>query len=237
MKIIKLANQILNKVGAQIIRYPSQDVNRRLKILNHYKINKIIDIGANVGNYSLELFKLGYKGQIVSFEPLNSAYKKLAYNSKSVQNWVVINCALGDFNGKYEINVSENSDSSSLLGMLPDHLKNAPNSKYISTEEIEVKKLDSIFEQITNKDENVYLKIDTQGFEKAVLDGAINSLKKIKAIQIELSIIPLYENSSDHKVLINFLEQNGFKLISIENGFSNPTTGELLQYDGIFIKQ
>jgi FkbM family methyltransferase len=237
MKIIKLANQILNKLGAQIIRYPSPDINRRLKILNHYKINKIIDIGANVGNYSLELFKLGYKGQIVSFEPLSSAYKKLAYNSKSVQNWFVINCALGDFNGKCEINVSENSDSSSLLGMLPDHLKSAPNSKYISKEEIEVKKLDSIFEQITNKDENVYLKIDTQGFEKAVLDGAINSLKKIKAIQIELSIIPLYENSLDHKVLINFLELNGFKLISIENGFSNPATGELLQYDGIFIKQ
>lgn len=237
MKLIKIINHVLKKFNAQIVRHPSPDVTRRLKAMNYYKINKVIDVGANVGNYSKELFQLGYKGQIISFEPLSSAFKQLQSNSKPYPKWTVVNCALGDFDGKYEINISENSDSSSLLPMLPDHLNSAPNSKYISKEEIEVKKLDSIFDQITKENENIYLKIDTQGFEKAVLDGAICSLKKIKAIQIELSIIPLYESSLNHKDLMNFIEQNGFKLVSIENGFSNPLTGELLQYDGIFFKK
>ncbi|MFO0357180.1 MAG: FkbM family methyltransferase [Sphingobacteriaceae bacterium] len=237
MKLIKIINQVLKKFNAQIVRHPSPDITRRLKIMNYYKINKVIDVGANVGNYSKELFQLGYNGQIISFEPLSSAFKKLKDNSKSNSKWSVFNCALGDFDGKHEINISENSDSSSLLPMLPDHLNSAPDSKYISKEEIEVKKLDTIFDEITNHTDNIYLKIDTQGFEKSVLNGAISSIKKIKAIQIELSIIPLYESSFNYKDLMNFLEQNGFKLVSIENGFSNPLTGELLQFDGVFIRQ
>lgn len=236
MKLIKLINRVLNKFNAQVLRYPSVDIQRRLKLFNYLKINLVIDVGANIGNYGLELIELGYKGNIVSFEPINNAFKKLELNTKKHKNWIAFNNALGDFDGSTTINISKNSDSSSILDMLPIHLDSAPQSKYIAKENIIVKKLDTIYNEICKPNDSVYLKIDTQGFEKKVLDGAIHSIKTIKAIQIEMSITPLYESSLIYKDIIKFLEENGFKLASIENGFFNSNTGELLQFDGVFIK-
>jgi len=236
MKLIKLINKVLNKFNAQILRYPSVDINRRMKIFNHLNINLVLDVGANIGNFSLELIELGYKSKIISFEPLSSAYEKLELIARRNKNWYVYNYALGDLDGTSIINISKNSDSSSLLEMLPSHLETAPQSKYISKETIVVKKLDTIFSETCNATDNIYLKIDTQGFEKKVLDGGVNSLKTIKAIQIELSLIPLYENALLYKEIVEFLEKRGFKLVSIENGFYNASTGELLQFDGVFIK-
>lgn len=236
MKIIKLVNKLLNKFNAQILRYPSVDISRRINLFNYLKINVLLDVGANVGNYSLEMIAIGYQGRIVSFEPLRNAFLKLEHNSNSNENWKVYNIALGDFDGYSTINISKNSDSSSMLAMLPKHLETAPQSEYISKEGIEVKRLDTIYNEICSKGDNVFLKIDTQGFEKKVLDGAMNSLKLIKAVQIEMSIIPLYEGSLIYKDIIALLESFDFRLVSIENGFFNSKTGELLQFDGIFIK-
>lgn len=236
MKIVKFINKVLHRFNAQLIRYPSIDIERRMKLMNYLKIDCVLDVGANVGNYSKELKQLGYKGKIISFEPLSSAFKKMKKLSSNYDNWIVYNCALGNKRDVEVINVSANSDSSSLLNMLPLHLKNAPNSNYISSEKIKIEKLDALFNQFCKPTDNIFLKIDTQGYEKKVLDGANESLKMIKAIQLEMSINVLYEDSLNYKDLTSYVENFGFKLVSIENGFSNPITGELLQFDGIFIK-
>jgi len=83
----------------------------------------------------------------------------------------------------------------------------------------------------------VMMKIDTQGYEKNVIDGALTSLNRIKIIQLEMSIVPLYENETLFVEMIQYLDNNGFILYSLENGFSNPTTGQLLQVDGIFVNK
>ena len=81
------------------------------------------------------------------------------------------------------------------------------------------------------------VKIDTQGFEKNVIDGAIKNLNNIKIIQLEMSIIELYKGEMLFQQMTQYLEDRGFVLISLENGFSNSTTGELLQVDGIFVNK
>lgn len=80
------------------------------------------------------------------------------------------------------------------------------------------------------------MKIDTQGFEKNIIDGANESLKHFKIIQLEMSIVPLYENEMLYIEMINYLDKRGFQLFSLENGFSDRTTGQLLQVDGIFVQ-
>jgi len=80
------------------------------------------------------------------------------------------------------------------------------------------------------------MKIDVQGFEKNVLDGATKSLDSIKIIQLEMSIIPLYENEMLFVDMINYLKDRGFELFSLENGYFDSTTGKLLQVDGTFEK-
>jgi FkbM family methyltransferase len=183
--------------------------------------------------------ELGYRNKIISFEPLKSAFEELKNASFKDNNWIVNNYAIGnkDINGV--INVAGNSYSSSILNMLPMHLNSAPKSKYIAQEEIEIKKLDSIFNSFCNKEDRVMIKIDTQGYEKNVIDGANETLSNIKIIQLEMSLVPLYENEMLFIDMINFLDKKGFRLFSLEDGdgFSDPTTGQLLQIDGIFVKK
>jgi FkbM family methyltransferase len=133
-------------------------------------------------------------------------------------NWLVNNYALGNEDIKSMINVAGNSFSSSILNMLPTHLKSEPESIYIAQEEIEIKKIDSIFNSFCNKEDRVMIKIDTQGYEKNVIDGATESLNNIKIIQLEMSILPLYENEILFIEMINYLDKKGFQLFSLENG-------------------
>tara|TARA_Y100001970_G_C14190589_1_gene835118 strand:- start:1097 stop:1813 length:717 start_codon:yes stop_codon:yes gene_type:complete len=237
MKIVNLSNKILHPLGAQLVRYPYLDVKRRLKLINYYKINKILDIGASVGLYGLEMRSLNFKGKILSFEPLRNSFKTLKKNSQKDKNWEIYNYALGNENKETHINIAGNSDSSSILEMTPKHIEGEPSSKYTGKERIKLFTLDSIFKNIYEKNDNIYMKIDTQGFEKNVLKGSKNSLEFIKGIQIEMSLKPLYKGSLLYLDMIKYLQKYNFELVSLENGFSNHKTGELLQVDGIFFKK
>jgi FkbM family methyltransferase len=231
-----LIKKILRKNGIIIKRYPEIDIARRMKLVRRKKIDTLLDIGANSGQYASEMRGYGYKGNIVSFEPLKDTFEELKATSIKDNNWLVNNYALGDENVTSLINVSGNSVSSSILNMLPSHLNGAPESKYVDKEKIQIKKLDSIFDSFCGVGNKVMMKIDVQGFEKNVLDGADESLNNIEIIQLEMSIVPLYENETTFVDMINYLDDKGFKLFSLENGFHDSHTGKLLQVDGIFEK-
>ena len=238
MKIVDAINVVLKKNGAELVRFPTAELKRRQALLNNLKINKVFDVGANKGEYAITLRGLGYKGEIISFEPINAIYQVLQKNSNNDNNWRCENYALGDFNGETQINIAGNSGaSSSILEMLPAHLESSPQSKYIDSEKITVKKLDSIFNLFSNVKDIIYLKIDAQGFEKNILDGGEESLNKIAVLQIELSLITLYKDSINCLDMIEFLNSKGFKFYGVEPGFSNQITGQLLQFDGIFVNK
>tara|TARA_R110001583_G_C5440864_1_gene389846 strand:- start:276 stop:578 length:303 start_codon:yes stop_codon:yes gene_type:complete len=96
--------------------------------------------------------------------------------------------------------------------------------------------LDSIFENYYADKDNVYIKIDAQGYEKSILDGAEKSLENVSVLQIELSLVPLYQNSPIYTDMIEYLKTKGFELYGIEPGFSDQASGRLLQFDGVFVK-
>ncbi|WP_410175184.1 FkbM family methyltransferase, partial [Nodularia spumigena] len=108
-------------------------------------VDLVFDIGANTGQFATELRSIGYKGRIVSFEPLSDAHKKLNQEAARVSQWQVHpRIAIGDFNGEIEINIAGNSVSSSVLPMLEAHATAAVKSAYISTEKVAIARLDSI---------------------------------------------------------------------------------------------
>lgn len=232
----KAIKKITRPVGICLEKYTNPDLKRRIKLINTHEIDTLLDIGANVGRYVRIMRHAGYKNQVISFEPMNAAFEELAKHAKRDKNWIGYNYGLGDENTQTEINISNNSYSSSILNMQSTHLESAPNSKYVAKQAIELKKLDAIFPSICNPASNIMMKIDTQGYEKNVLDGAEQTLKHIRIIQLEMSLVPLYENEMLYLDMILFLKAKGFELHSLENGFSNPTTGQLLQFDGIFVK-
>ena len=227
---------MLRRIGYDVSRFIPEcsPLARRKKLLNFYDIDTVLDIGANAGQFAQELKDIGYSRRIVSFEPLSSAFELLSKKAKGDINWEVFNIGLGDTEGKQEINISENSYSSSLLNMLPFHVTSAPESKYIGKETIALKTLDSIFLGLCKPDSKVYMKIDTQGYEDKVLKGAEKSLADIDTIQLEVSLTPLYEGEMLWFEMCMNMRDRGYIMVAIEPGFSDPGSGQLLQVDCIF---
>jgi FkbM family methyltransferase len=224
-------------MGFDISRFtPGENrLARRRELFRLFQIDLVLDIGANTGQFAFELRSdIGYTGRIISFEPMRREFDELEKRAKGDPRWETKNYAIGDSDEEATIHVAGNSLSSSLLPMKDAHLDAAPNSKYVGDETINVRKLDSVFDDLHKGEKSVFLKIDTQGFESRVLQGAERSLESIDTIQLEMSLVPVYENEVLFTELLAGMIGRGFYLASIDEVFSNPKTGELLQVDGLF---
>lgn len=229
--------KLLWSFGYDLTRFmPSaHPMARKKQLLESYGIDTVLDVGANGGQFGRQLRNyLGYARRILSFEPLSGAFAQLAARARGDPGWQVFNFGIGDAGGKREINIAANSQSSSLLDMLPSHEKAAPEARYVGRELIEVRTLDSLFGELCRSARNVYLKIDTQGYESKVLKGAENSLARIATVQLEMSLVPLYQGGLLLNEMCAFLSGKGYTLVALENGFSDPASGQLLQVDGVF---
>jgi hypothetical protein len=120
--------------------------------------------------------------------------------------------------------------------MLPVHLDSAPDSLYVGQEMITVRRLDDITDHYYRPGNKLFVKIDTQGYEKRVLEGCRGSLDRIEGFQLELSLVPLYEGESLITEMITELKGRGYLLKLIETGHLDYRTGELLQVEGYFFR-
>lgn len=233
--------RLFKRAGFVLQRYPikvrNPYIEKTVLMMDRFGIDTLFSVGANRGQYALELRKTGYGRRIISFEPLKSAFSVLAQNAANDPKWTVNNYALGNEDSTGVINVAGNSYSSSLLEMLPAHYESAPHSKYVGQEDIVVRKLDSIFDEFASDKDKIMLKIDTQGYEKHVLEGAMNSLDKIKVIQLEISVVPLYKDEILFVDMLHYMEEKGFKLYLMTEEFSDEHTGQLLQVNATFVKK
>jgi FkbM family methyltransferase len=208
------------------------------RLLAYNNIDLVFDVGANIGQYAKLLRELGYSGRIVSFEPLSSAYSRLKAVSEKDPLWEIApQAAIGNQEGEIIINIAGNSQSSSALPMLDAHLESAPESAYSGSETVKLSRLDTIAKDyIKSETKSIFLKIDVQGLEKQVLEGATAILPLVKGIKLELSLVPLYEGQVLFKEMIDIVEKLGYELYGIEPGFTAEKTGRMLQMDGIFFK-
>ena len=236
----QLIKNIFNSVGLEVQRnQPLNEAGTQIyQAIKKINTDIILDVGANTGQFSLEIRKKGYNGKIVSFEPLLSARKKLIEYSLKDKNWLIHDqAAIGDHNGFIDINISKNSVSSSILPMMSSHSDAEGNSVYIGSERTAIITLDSVADAYLNDSSNCFIKIDTQGYESQVLDGAINTLKKAKGILCELSLFPLYEGQHLWKEIIERFEKEGFVLWSLHKAFTDKRNGRTLQMDAVFLRE
>lgn len=233
LKVKRFFNATL---GIEITKYPTHELARRIALIKHHNIDVILDIGANIGQFGGEMRNLGYCGEIISFEPMKKAFSKLEKNAANDGKWKVYNYSVGERDGQTTINIAKNSVSSSLLENLPQLTESAPEAQFIEKETIEIRKLDSIYEGLNLTGKNVYLKIDTQGYEEMVLQGAEQSLQYVTGIQIEMAFVPSYRGTITFDKMKTKLNNLGFHLLAIENGFYDKKTGKQLEVDGVFYK-
>ena len=178
------------------------------------EIDLVLDVGANLGQFGMFLRRnAGYRGRIISFEPVAETAASLRTMAEMRQPWDVHQCALGSTAGEAKINIAQSSDFSSFL--VPS---SASTTQYeeastaVREEVVPVRRLDTIFDElIGNGERRVFLKTDTQGWDLDVLRGAGDRLSQISAIQAELAVMPLYAGSPGFVEVISFLIERRFQ--------------------------
>lgn len=196
----------------------------------------VLDIGANAGHYGRELRSGGYGGRIISFEPLSDPFEALRRESDRDPQWRCLQLALGKSEGASTMNVAANqAASSSLLPMESWVREAAPEMAYIGTETVHVTRLDDAATPLMDAEDRVMLKLDVQGSELEVLRGGESTLGRAEVVETELSLVPLYEGQALWREALDYLQDAGFEVASLDP-ILHDNDGRLLQMDGIFVR-
>ncbi len=205
--------------------------------MNEHGIDTVLDIGANKGQTQEYLRKAGYKGHIISVEPVSTLYPLLKHKSDRDPKWTVLPPLLiGEHEGENEINVSAAPDMSSLLSATAELMTAFPKTRVEETLKVPMKRLDTVYEELKLEGKRVFIKIDTQGYEMPILQSGPNALKAATGLQVEMSLLELYKGEALFDDIIAFLKDKGFRPhMLFDIGFSR-TLKRQLQVDGVFYK-
>jgi FkbM family methyltransferase len=215
---------------------PPNHLQRRVALMKRSGINMVLDVGANAGQFGKSLRSLGFRGRIISFEPLTDAFAALQRTTANDALWTCHNIGLSDVDQIAVINVSANSFSSSFLPVSARSVRIEPSIAYVGRQEAQLRRLDGIIDQIIRPGEIVYLKIDTQGYELNVLKGALNAIKRAPLIQLETAFSRGYEGQPLIEDVIGYMRELGYRIVAIEPGWEDFTTAEMLEADLIFAR-
>jgi FkbM family methyltransferase len=211
-------------------------------LLAHHRISAVLDVGANVGQYGLMLREWGYAGRIVSFEPLPSAHGALVRAAAADVAWQVAPAmALGapdaGGDGEIEIEVSAETDMSSILPQTELLRRVAPSAAVAGRQRVALRRLDQVAPAYLGPDDRPFLKIDVQGYEPEVLAGARQLLPRLHGLQLEMSLARCYEGERDYRAMIDQLGAAGFAPHLFWPGYFEPKLARQLQLDAVFVRE
>jgi FkbM family methyltransferase len=186
------------------------------KFLKHYNVDCVFDIGANNGQYAEMLRKgAGYKGPIVSFEPIPKAAEIIRKKAKGDSRWYVEQVALDKAAGTATFNVMSEDQFSSLHAPSENEVdlfkeKNRV-AEQISVETVSLKDVFDKYQKLLGF-KRPFLKMDTQGHDLEIAQGGEAVLKSFVGLQSELSIKKIYDNTHDFTKVIEYYRSQGFEL-------------------------
>ncbi|MBP5975782.1 FkbM family methyltransferase [Brasilonema sp. CT11] len=199
--------------------------------LKKLRINCVLDVGANIGYFAENIRKLGYKGQILSFEPHPEIFPTLQKNFKHDTLWRGYDLGLGSEDASATFNLNTYSELSSFL------VPNASMPKTVNSCEVKIKPLDSLLDDILTlvPEPRIFLKMDTQGYDIEVVKGASKCIDKVLCLQSEISVRANYINIPSYLDALKYYESLGFELADLFAAFRNPD-GYVTEYDCLMVR-
>lgn len=232
----KIIKSCFRSVDIDIRRIPEYEKNRFVW-LKDFSINTVIDVGANVGQFVLEMSRVFPDAKIYSFEPIKDVFEQLSKSCAKLSNVRAFNIGADNFSGKATIHRCKISPSSSILRMGDLHIQAFPHTGETYDEEITVKKLDDvILEENLQLEPQILIKLDVQGYEDKVIRGGIQIFKKARLIITEVSYCELYKGQVLFEEIYYQLTKIGFKYKGNINNSFHPKTGLPLFADAIFVR-
>lgn len=210
----------LARIGYEdLVRFLFSHVLAKWEPINEIDIDSnqiFIDIGANVGYYSLKFSSIiGKDGKIIAIEPDPDTFDILNknYQLNNFQNIESLNLAISEKDGFLNLFRNEKHSGTSSL------FSNSNNDDSIK---IPTKTLDNLLENRFNKID--LIKIDTEGSELSILKGATNILKITNKILIELHEKILIKNNQDPQEIIQILKNNNFEITTFNQYWNSKTS-------------
>lgn len=239
MSAKRIIRACLRRLGYDIVGFTalSHPQPRLRALLGHLGIDVVLDVGANEGQYAQFLRReIGFRGRIESFEPLPEAFARLEARSRSDGLWNAHQFALGEAPATLPINVAPISTFNSFLTASALLRRECPVGCGERQVQVPVHTLDATLPKLTRPGERIWLKVDTQGYERQVLAGGGEVLPHIAGGQLEVPLQRAYDGAADLRELLALLAAGGFVPVGMEPGFGNPRTGEVYECDLFFAR-
>jgi len=205
-------------------------------ILDQYGINCVLDVGANRGQFALELRDAGYCGHVVSFEPVPEAFAELERAATRDDAWTAYPWALGREEGSMPMNVVADT-LSSLLPATSFGARRHPRLREPTTVEVLVRRLDAILDEVLVpvSDPRPYLKLDTQGYDLEVFAGLGERASDVVAMQSEVALLKLYDGMPRMPEALAVYEAAGFEITGLYPVSRDMRTARVLEFDCVMV--
>lgn len=181
-----------------------------------FDVDCVFDVGANYGQYATMLRRdVGYRGRIVSFEPIPAAVEKLRELSKNDPNWHIEAIALSDRDGEQTFHVMDDSEMSSLADRSDDRAIRGPGAGHDVV--VRTETLSHALARLRAEYgfRRPFLKLDTQGYDVRIVEASADSMREFVGLQSELAVRKIYTTSVDYKDAIAAYERLGFTLSAL----------------------
>ena len=226
----RVIRSIYKRLG--IIHLGRRRVRDLIDFIEDRQIDLVIDVGANIGQFGESLRDGGYQGRIVSFEPIESAFQTLAKKAAGDSKWEVHHCGLGAAAGTANLHVSELSVFSSILNMTSAAGLHDSRMAVDHVEEVPIQTLDQVAAGLSGK---ILLKIDTQGYERQVIEGGQQTIPRMLGILLELPIIHVYDGEWSFHEALKFMAGMGFVPAQIQPvGYHGIDKVSAVEFDCLF---
>lgn len=241
MNIAKdLIKYLLRKSGKKIIPYDIYEdkLNQvRYLWLTSININTIFDIGASEGQFCRRIRKIFPDVRIYSFEALQQSYQQLITDFPENNLHKSFNVVLGNTDGETDFYQCNEVGSSSMLIMDELHKTAFPTTTENKLIRLKCERLDDfILKNNLTFEKEIMIKLDVQGAEKIVLEGAPKLLEKASVVYSEVNFNSLYKGDVLFNDLSDYLYKKEFRIKGIENITQSLVDGRFLQADVIFVK-
>jgi FkbM family methyltransferase len=209
----RFIRQRLRRFGLDVRRAGAGRSPDLADFLDSRQVDVVLDVGANRGQFGRELRDRGYRGEIVSFEPIESVFRNLKAVAERDGIWQAHHLALGATPGRALLNVSRDSVFSSVLDQLPAAQRFSAAATVARQEEVAVVRLDNLFASFRCR--TVFLKIDTQRYERPILGGAREVLSQVVGVQLEPPLVHLYKKTLSLSDALVYMGDAGFVLAQL----------------------
>jgi FkbM family methyltransferase len=200
------------------------------------KIDTVLDIGGNIGQFSKTMRFILPEAQIYAFEPLPSCYKLMTKLMQGDTKYLGYNCGLGEKSETLNITENSHAPSSSFLPLAEKHKEAFPYTAEQKQIQVPVRRLDELASEL-NLGKNILIKVDVQGFEDKVVDGGLDTFARAKILIMELSYQELYINQPLFNDIYQKLAKLGFEFYGTMAQMPDPNNNSYLDADCIFIKK